>query len=113
MIVRFAVAFYFAAVAQFAAAQSITGAEAVRIGETYIQHQWHGSARNVLHGKDGKGIEVHTPDREGGRGTPLDECWRVNEHNVGVAYKWGGDDTPETFNRGIRAGKAAGDVYTL
>jgi hypothetical protein len=113
MILRFAVAFYFGAVAQFAAAQSVTRAEALRIGETYIQHQWHGSARNVLHGKDQKRIEVHTPDREGGRGTPLDECWRVNEDSVGVAYKWGGNDTPESFTAGIRAGKAAGDVYTL
>src|SRR5690349_605915 len=66
-------------------AQSITRAEALRIAESYIQHQWHGAARNVLHGKDEKGIEVNTPDRQGGRGTPLDECWQVNEENTGVA----------------------------
>ena len=28
------------------------------------------------------------------------------------SYKWGGLDTPESFDAGIRAGKAAGDVYT-
>src|SRR5438874_2845370 len=95
---RFITVLYFAALAQICQAQSVTRAEALRIGETYIQHQWHGSARNALHGKDGKGIEVHTPDREGGRGAPLDECWRVNEKNIGVAYKWGGDDTPASFD---------------
>jgi hypothetical protein len=36
----------------------------------------------------------------------------VNAENTGVAYKWGGFDTPQTFDTGIRAGKAAGDVYT-
>jgi len=113
MILRITAAVYFLALVGFADAQSITRAEALRIGESYIRHRWQSSAKNVLHGKDRKGIEVHTPDREGGRGTPLDECWRVNEENMGVAYKWGGDDTPVSFSSGIRAGKAAGDVYTL
>ena len=93
--------------------QTITRTEALRIAESYIQHRWQASTKNLLHGKDNKGIEVHTPDRDGGRGNPLDECWRVNDENVGVSYKWGGDDTPATFNLGIKSGKAAGDVYTL
>ena len=96
-----------------ATAQSITRAEALRVAESYIHHRWEGSPNNVLHGKDKHGIEVHTPDREGGRGTPLDECWLVQGENIGVAYKWGGNDTPATFDAGIRSGKAAGDVYTL
>ena len=94
-------------------AQTVTRSEALRIAESYIQHRWQASAKNLLHGKDKKGIEVHTPDRDGGSGNPLDECWRVNEENMGVAYKWGGDDTPATFSAGIKTGKAAGDVYTL
>jgi len=93
-------------------AQTITRTEALRIAETYIQHRWQASPRNLLHGKDRNGIEVHTPDRDGGRGSPLDECWRLDADNTGVAYKWGGDDTPASFSAGIRAGKAAGDVYT-
>lgn len=94
-------------------AQTLTRAEALRVAESYVQHRWEASAKNVLHGKDKKGVEVHTPDRDGGKGTPLDECWRVNDENIGVAYKWGGDDTPASFSAGIRSGKAAGDVYTL
>jgi hypothetical protein len=101
-----------AAIASSGQAQSISRAEALRIAESYLQHRWQASPKNLLHGKDAKGIEVHTPDRDGGRGTPLSECWRVDAENIGVAYKWGGNDTPENFSAGIKAGKAAGDVYT-
>jgi hypothetical protein len=93
-------------------AQSITRADALRIAESYVQHRWQASDRNVLHGKDRNGIEVHTPDRNNGRGNPLAECWQVGMENIGVAYKWGGTDTLATFDAGIKAGKAAGDVYT-
>lgn len=93
-------------------AQAVTRAEALRIAESYIQHRWESSSANVLHGKDREGIEVHTPDRDGGRCGPRAACWLVNAENIGVAYKWGGDDTPASFDAGIKAGKAAGDVYT-
>ena len=93
-------------------AQSITRAEVLKIAESYVEHRWESSPRNLLHGKDRDGIEVHTPDRDGGRGSPLPDCWRVNAENIGIAYKWGGIDTPLSFDVGIRAGKAAGDVYT-
>ena len=93
-------------------AQAITRAEALRVAESYIQHRWHSSSANVLHGKDRHGVEVHTPDRDGGRCGPRGACWLVNAKNIGVAYKWGGYDTPASFDAGIKAGKAAGDVYT-
>jgi hypothetical protein len=96
-----------------ASVQSITRAEALRIAGTYVQHRWQASPNNVRHGKDKKGIEVHTPDRDGGHGTPLSECWLIDAENLGVAYKWGGTDTVASFDAGIKAGKAAGDVYTL
>jgi hypothetical protein len=97
----------------FAGAQSITRVEALRIAESYITHRWQGSASNLLHGRDRKGIEVQTPDRAGGCGSPLAECWLVGAENIGMAYKWGGNDTPATFDLGIKASKAAGDVYTV
>lgn len=77
-----------------------------------MQHRWRASSRNLLHGKDANGVEVHTPDRDGGHGAPLADCWSSDMENIGVAYKWGGLDTPATFDAGVRAGKAAGDVYT-
>lgn len=94
-------------------AQSLTRAESLKIAESFIQHRWQASAKNVRHGKDADGVEVHTPDRDGGRGSPPSECWVPNAQNIGVAYKWGGNDSPGSFSAGIRAGKAGGDVYTL
>lgn len=99
--------------AEFGSAQSVTRAESLKIAETFIQHRWHASAKNVRHGKDSEGIEIHTPDRGSGRGSPPSECWLPNAENIGVAYKWGGNDSPKSFSAGTRAGKAAGDVYTL
>lgn len=93
-------------------AQSVTRAESLKIAESFVQHRWHSSARNVRHGNDGEGIEVHTPDRDGGRCSPSNECWVSDAENVGVAYKWGGNDGPKRFSAGIREGKAGGDVYT-
>jgi len=93
-------------------AQSLTRAESLKIAESFIQHRWQSSAKNVRHGKGADGVEIHTPDRGGGHGNPLSECWIPDTENIGVAYKWGGDDSPKSFSAGIRAGKAAGDVYT-
>jgi len=98
--------------AELGADQFLTRAEALRIAESFIQHRWQATAKNVRHGKDADGVEVHTPDRDGGHGDPLSECWVPEAENIGVAYKWGGNDSPKSFSAGIRAGKAAGDVYT-
>jgi hypothetical protein len=95
-----------------ATAQSITRAEALKIAQSFIEHRWQGSAKNVKHGKDSAGVDVQTPDREGGQCKPAAECWVPDAENVGVAYKWGGNDSPQTFGAGVRAGKPAGDVYT-
>jgi hypothetical protein len=93
-------------------AQSVTRAESLTIAESFIQHRWQSSAKNVRHGKDKDGVEVNTPDRDGGHCEPLSECWVPDAENIGVAYKWGGNDNPKSFSAGILAGKAAGDVYT-
>ena len=94
-------------------AQSVSRRESLEIAESFIQHRWQSSPGNAFHGKDRDGIEVHTPDRDGGHGRPVSQCWLVGAENIGVAYKWGGNDSPKTFDLGIRAGKAAGDVYSL
>jgi hypothetical protein len=84
----------------------------LKIGETYVKHRWTAVAKNLRHGKDSVGIEIHTPDRGSGHGNPATDCWVTDAENTGVAYKWGGFDTLERFTAGVRAGKAAGDVYT-
>ena len=93
-------------------AQSLTRTEALKVAESYINHRWEPSGKNLRHGADSQGIQIHTPDRPGGHGSPADACWEIGAANSGVAYKWGGFDTPESFDAGVRAGKAAGDVYT-
>jgi hypothetical protein len=103
----------FCAWAELSSAQTVTRSESLKIAESFLQHRWQASAKNVRHGKDAKGIEIHTPDRGSGRGSPPSECWVPDAENIGVAYKWGGNDSPRTFSAGIRAGKAGGDVYTL
>lgn len=90
----------------------ISRAEALKIAESYIEHRWQATAKNVKHGKDSAGVDVQTPDRDGGQCNPLNQCWVPDAENTGVAYKWGGNDSPESFSAGVRAGKAAGDVYT-
>ncbi len=104
-----------AALATFSAAahaDSLTRAEALQIAETYIQHRWTAAPQNLRHGKDSGGIEIHTPDRAGGHGDPAADCWAPDAKNTGMAYKWGGFDTPASYDTGLRKGKAAGDVYT-
>jgi hypothetical protein len=98
--------------APFIAAQTVTRPEALKIGESFLEHRWQASPKNVKHGKDSAGVDVQTPDRDGGQCDPPGECWVPDAENIGVAYKWGGNDSPQTFTAGIRAGKAAGDVYT-
>lgn len=93
-------------------AQTLTRADALKVAETYIHHRWQSTDKNLRHGPDSEGVQVHTPDRPGHRGSPSEACWEVGASNAGVAYKWGGFDTPESFDKGVRAGKAAGDVYT-
>jgi len=95
----------------FSQSQPVSRDQTLKIAESFVQHRWKATVKNLRHGTEG-GVELHTPDREGGRGQPADACWVVTEENIGVPYKWGGFDTLETFDKGIRAGKAAGDVYT-
>ena len=93
-------------------ADALTRAEALKVAETFVLHRWTAGAANVRHGKDSAGIELHTPDRAGGHGDPAGDCWEAGAQNTGMAYKWGGFDTPASYDAGLRKGKAAGDVYT-
>jgi hypothetical protein len=102
----------FALTAAASHGQTVTRAEAVAIAETFINHTWEAKPAHVRHGKDSDGIEIHTPDQAGGRAQPESEAWVVNRANTGVPYKWGGFDTPKRFDAGLKAGKAAGDLYT-
>ena len=87
--------------------------EAIRTAEEYLRMEWKASPQNILHGKDRRGIQVDTPDAAyqptGGR----PGWWKTGATNIGMPYKWGGFDTPDSFRAGLREGRAAGDIYTL
>ncbi len=93
-------------------AQPLTRADALAVAESFLSHRWQPTMKNLRHGEDEDGVDVQTPDRASAVGSPMEELWLVDQTNVGMAYKWGGFDSLATFDAGVRAGKAAGDVYT-
>lgn len=86
--------------------------ECLSTAEAYRTHQWTGSGANLMHGADSKGIQVDTPDSTYQKPGAIPGWWRTGEVNEGVPYQWGGFSTLAQFDAGLRAGKAAGDVYT-
>ena len=80
-------------------------AEFLATAERYRTLEWRASARNRLHGKDADGVPVDTPD-DGFR----EDGWVPGEVNVGMPYRWGGFDTPESFLAGIAEGRLAGQI---
>ncbi len=85
-----------------------TRAEALAIARQFSEHRYTPTARNVLHGPDPNGIAVETPDASS---PAASGPWRVDQENTGIPYKWGGFDSLASFDTGLRAGKAAGDLY--
>jgi hypothetical protein len=90
-----------------AEALAVTREQALATAASFAEHRWTPTRANVLHGRDSAGIAVRTPDRSTGNS----DLWQPGLPYVGVPYKWGGFDTLESFARGVRAGKAAGDLY--
>ena len=90
----------------------ITRAEVLAIAESYVNHEWTPTEANAFHGVDPGGIRVDTPDANFESEGNHRGWWIAGQRNVGFPYKWGGFDTPEEFDRGLRAGRFAGDVYS-
>ncbi len=95
-----------------AAPSQVTPTEAMAIAEKYTRHSWRPFARNILHGRDAVGVGVDTPDVSYKPANGRDGWWVPGEVNEGIPYKWGGFDDPESFDRGVAGGLAAGDVST-
>ena len=81
--------------------------EAIELADRYLDHAWRPSAKNVMHGDDGNGVRVDTPDAGFSPG-----WWRPDETNIGLRYKWGGFSSIEEFDLGLVSGKDAGDAWT-
>ena len=86
----------------------VTRDETIDTARAYLDHEWVAEERHLLHGNAPDGIRVDTPDRGfGPRG-----WWQPDAVNQGMPYKWGGFDTPSSFDAGLEQGKFAGDIYT-
>ncbi len=93
-------------------ALALTREEVLQVARSYAEHRWTASPRNVLHGSDAGKVDVQTPDQGADGGERNSGHWIVDTENVGVPYQWGGFDSLESFDAGVKAGKAAGDLYT-
>ena len=101
-----------APVVETASFPSVTRRECLNMAEAYRTHRWTGSGANIMHGPDARGIQVDTPDSTYQKPGAVPGWWRTGEVNEGVPYQWGGFCTLAEFDAGLRAGKAAGDVYS-
>ncbi len=79
-----------------ARAEAPTRSNVIETARAFAAHVWADEPASRKHGPDSDGVDVQTPDA----GSP------------GVPYKWGGFDSLASFDRGLAAGKSAGDVYT-
>ncbi|MBX3740320.1 MAG: hypothetical protein KF712_04970 [Akkermansiaceae bacterium] len=95
-----------------ACAPKATPGKAMEIALRYKQLEWQPEAQHVRHGNDSKGIRVDTPDTSLSRHGERGGWWVPGEPARSMPYKWGGFDTPESFFKGLEAGKKAGDVAT-
>ncbi|MEP2776800.1 MAG: hypothetical protein ABJQ29_11440 [Luteolibacter sp.] len=86
--------------------------DSIIIAKSYADLQWQPEARHIRHGHDSKGIMVNTPDTSLPKTLGRRGYWTPGRPATGMPYKWGGFDTPESFLKGIAAGKKAGDVVT-
>ncbi len=84
--------------------------QAIRVARTYTEIEWQPRTWHIRHGKDSKGVIVHTPDTTLAAHGDKRGYWQPGRMAKGMPYKWGGFDTPETFLQGLREGKKAGDV---
>lgn len=97
---------------RWSAPSRVTRAEAMAVAVRYASHAWVGELRNVRHGRDGAGVQVDTPDMSYHKSGFVPGYWQPGAVSYGVPYQWGGFSSLEAFDAGLRAGRAAGDVYT-
>lgn len=91
---------------------TLTRKECIKIADSYVNHHWKATVANIHHGPDASGLRVDTPDGSYQVAGKAPGFWTTATENVSIPYCWGGMDTPESFDRGIAAGKYAGDVCT-
>jgi len=93
-------------------AASVRRMDTIGIAYTYSRVAWMPEQRHVLHGKDKAGVTVHTPDATLSNHGFSNGWWQTGREARGVAYQWGGFDTPQEFTVSLARGEVAGDIST-
>lgn len=93
-------------------AKTVRRMDALAIAYTYSRIGWMPEERHIRHGRDQEGVLVHTPDLSLKQHGFSNGWWEPGKQARGMAYQWGGFDTPEQFLASLRAGEAAGDIST-
>jgi hypothetical protein len=93
-------------------ARSVTRTDAIATAYTYSRLEWLPEARHVKHGRDADGILVHTPDATLSSHGFSNGWWQTGKPARGMAYQWGGFDTPRQFLDSLQRGEYAGDIST-
>ena len=93
-------------------AKTVQRMEAIRTAYTYSKLTWMPEERHIRHGQDAEGILVHTPDRGLKAHDFSNGWWQPGKQARGMAYQWGGFDTPRQFIASLEKGEAAGDIST-
>jgi len=93
-------------------ASSVRRTEAIEIAYTYSRIEWLPEQRHVKHGKDRHGVNVHTPDATLSSYGFSNGWWQTGRPARGMAYQWGGFDTPKQFLASLAKGEVAGDIST-
>ena len=93
-------------------AKTVRRNEVISIAYTYSRLEWTPEQRHLLHGKDSDGITVHTPDATLSSHGFANGWWQTGKTARGMAYQWGGFDTPKEFLASLERGEVAGDIST-
>jgi hypothetical protein len=93
-------------------AKTVRRSEAIAIAYTYSRLEWTPQAHHVRHGRDAAGILVHTPDATLSSHGFANGWWQSGKPARGMAYQWGGFDTPKEYLASLQRGEVAGDIST-
>jgi cell wall-associated NlpC family hydrolase len=91
----------------------VTRAQVIETANLYLNFKWTPTERNIFHGADPDGIRVETPDASFSAPGTRPGWWKAGQVNIGMPYMWGGFTSPREFRQGLKAGKYAGDIYTI
>lgn len=94
------------------AAPTVHRGEVIETAYTYSRLEWQPQEQHRKHGPDQAGVLVHTPDTTLSDHGFSNGWWKPRKVARGMAYQWGGFDTPKQFLASLERGEAAGDIST-